>query len=92
MKRILDIIRNNQIRPHSRAWSRSMVLKLCSPQAISITWSAKNALVLRKISLTIRHRLTPEMMCSTTIRMLEMIWFSAFSAIVSSWPLGFFLG
>ena len=55
--------------------ARHSVLKLCNPQAISITRSSYFSFVLRNISLTIRHLFTPEMTCSTMIRVPEIIEF-----------------
>jgi hypothetical protein len=70
----IDIIRNNRgDNTHSTILYRNAVLKLCKPHAISITRSSKWALVLRKTSWTIRHRLPPAMTCSTRIRILDMI-------------------
>src|SRR5262244_2710349 len=90
---VIDIIRNNEDHEtHSKILNRNVVLKLCKPQAISITRSSKWALVLRKTSCTIRHRLTPAMTCSTRLRILAIIVFSALSAGLSSCPRGFFFG
>ena len=63
---------------------------MCKPQAISITTSEMPLVVKRKTSLTIRHRLTPAITCSTTTRTLEKVRLQNFSPTVSSLPLGFF--
>src|SRR6059036_2494259 len=44
----------------------------------------------RNTSLTIRHRFTPAMACSTRTRSFANLRFAAFSAAVSSPPFGFF--
>src|SRR4029453_15830829 len=48
------------------------------------------SLVRRKTSLTMRQRLTPEIVCSTTTRALEKIELMNFSPTLNSLPLGFF--
>jgi hypothetical protein len=48
------------------------------------------SLVRRKTSLTMRQRLTPEIVCSTTTRALEKIVLMNFSPTLNSLPLGFF--
>src|SRR5713226_8807011 len=63
---------------------------MCKPQAISMTTSAMPALVRRKTSLTIRHRLIPAMTFSTTTRALEKRPLSIRAPMLNSWPLGFF--
>ncbi len=72
-----------------KGWRHSM-RRLWSAQATSIARSEKPSLVLRKISLTIRQRLTPAKVFSTTTRAPEMISFIQWSAARSSLPLGFF--
>src|SRR5262250_2733752 len=48
------------------------------------------SLVRRKTSLTMRQRLTPEIVCSTTTRAPEKIVLMNFSLMLNSLPLGFF--
>src|SRR5262249_55399857 len=48
------------------------------------------SLVRRKTSLTMRQRLTPAIVCSTTTRALEKIVLMNFSLTLNSLPLGFF--
>src|SRR4029453_870066 len=55
-----------------------------------MTTSDMPLVVKRNTSLTIRHRLTPAITCSTTTRTLEKIRLQNFSPTVSSLPLGFF--
>ena len=69
-----------------------VIRKLCNPQAISITVSSKPNLVHLRRSLTIRHRLTPPMACSTRIRNEDISLFSRFCSCVNSFPLGFLVG
>jgi hypothetical protein len=68
---------------------RYTALKLCNPQAISITRSANLSRVLRNTSLTIRHRLTPHITCLTAMRMLGIREFCSFSSRVNSLPRGY---
>src|SRR5215813_3150479 len=70
---------------------RQETRRLCKPHAISITRSEMPAVVRRKTSLTMRQRLTPEIVCSTTTRALEKIVLMNFSPTLNSLPLGFFL-
>ena len=81
---VIDIIANNFLR------LPAVNSKIVNPQAISITRSSYFSFVLRKISLTMRHRLIPEMICSITILILEMRRLCSFCSGVSSFPLGFF--
>src|SRR5499426_3964921 len=69
---------------------RQETRRLCKPHAISITRSEMPSLVRRKTSLTMRQRLTPEIVCSTTTRALEKIVLRNFSPTFNSLPLGFF--
>src|SRR5688572_13236081 len=55
-----------------------------------MTISEKPGLVLRKTSLTIRQRLTPAMVGSTTMRAVEIMVLSHWSVTLRSRPLGFF--
>ena len=55
-----------------------------------MTRSEKPTLVLRNVSLTMRHRLTPAMTCSTSILKPEMIRLRKTSSAANSLPLGFF--
>jgi hypothetical protein len=48
------------------------------------------SLVRRKTSLTMRQRLTPEIVCATTTRALEKIVLMNFSLTLHALPLGFF--
>ena len=61
-----------------------------NPQAIRITISSKPNLWHLNRSLTIRHFFIPPMACSTLILIPEIRLFSCFSAVISSFPLGFF--
>src|SRR5512141_1679408 len=72
-----------------KGWRHSM-RKLWSAQATSIARSEKPSLVFLKTSLTIRQRLTPARVFSTTTRAPEMISFIQRSATLNSLPLGFF--
>src|SRR5215510_16182076 len=69
---------------------RQATRRLCEPHAISITRSEMPSVVRRKTSLTMRQRLTPEIVCSTTTRALETSVLMNFSLTLNSWPLGFF--
>jgi len=64
--------------------------RLCKPHALSITRAELSALVRRKTSLTIRHRLTPALTFSTTTRALEKLRLRTCSPPLNSWPFGFF--
>ena len=71
-------------------FDRSFCRKLCSAQAISITISSNSIRVFLKISFTIRHRLMPEIACSTMILELEIARFKRLSPIESAPFRGFF--
>src|SRR4029450_6243479 len=64
--------------------------KLCKPQAISMTISDIPSVVRRKTSLTIRHRFTPAITCSTMMRTLESRCLRNLSPTLNAWPRGFF--
>src|SRR5215210_6098797 len=60
-------------------FDRSFWRKLWSAHAISITISSNSIRVFLKMSFTMRHRLIPEITCSTTILELEMMRFKSLS-------------
>lgn len=70
----------------------SVILKLCSPQASSMTKSSKPNLWHLKRSLTIRHLFTPPMACSASTLKEEIERFDSFCSSESSLPFGFFVG
>src|SRR5512139_1889691 len=55
-----------------------------------MTKSEKLSLVFLKISFTMRHRLIPEMACSTLTRICDNLRLLSFSLAVSSFLCGFF--
>lgn len=70
---------------------RKRTLRLCKPQAISITESEQPKEVKRRVSLTIRQRLMPEITCSTLTRTEDITLLKILSARLNSLPFGFFL-
>src|SRR4029453_16875821 len=79
------------MKSNSGSGCRQETRRLCKPQAISMTRSARPVVVRRNTSLTIRQRLTPDSVCSTTTRTLENSVLRNFSPTLNSLPGGFFL-
>ncbi len=91
---LLDIIRDKKpASAYSKEAYRNIALKsYCDPQAISITRSSKWAVVFRMTLCMIWQCLTPASTYPTTIRIREIIVFSALSAGLSACPRGLFFG
>ena len=86
----LDVIGNKDFGHNLKGCFLCSTRTLCNPQAITITKSEKPSFVFLKVSFTVRDRLTPEIACSTLMRILDILRLLSFSLAVSSFWRGFF--